>query len=370
MSTPLATGRPLELMERVSGPYRGFHVAAYVVEFGGSFFGFAKIYLGQPQDVWTCAPFDKVASLACTSPEAALHFAEQRARELVRALTGDGETSAGPDAADAARQNWIMRALALLPASAAGWFKAACVAVLLLAAFAMLVGMGCSSYARRVAAAATASASPLYQPARFVDGLLCTGRHACTSAVLVEGVLDTHSIGRLQERARMAAPATLIVCFNSPGGTYEASSLAGGLPSNLHTCVADLVESEGALPTHALCASACAWAWMAGSQRVIYGSNSVGFHAPYEYDAPGCVPGNRFKGLLSAAAGWWSDRADHRYDDILRSARNELRIASLTRGPTEVFPLVAGRARALGLQTRESDAMFYVASRPQAVTAK
>ena len=60
---------------------------------------------------------------------------------------------------------------------------------------------------------------------------------------------------------------------------------------------------------------------MAGSERVIYGRNSVGFHAPYEYDAPACVPGNRFKGLLAVAFDWLRDRDEPRFDDKMRAVR-------------------------------------------------
>lgn len=358
-------------LERVTGPYGGLYAAAYVVQSGGSFFGYAKICLGAPQDVWDCNAFDKVATPPSTSPEAAMHFAEQRARDLVRALTG-GRTALGlGEEGRVSLQNGLMHARALLPTSPAAWLRAACAAMILLLAFAMLDGMGCSAYAQRSAASAPASSDRLYRPAQLVDGRLCTADGACSPAVLVEGVLGTDTIEQLQERARRATPAMLTACFNSPGGTYEAASLAGSLPHNLRTCVADVVRDTGAPPAPALCASACAWTWMAGPRRVIFGANSVGFHAPYEYDAPICVPGNHFKGLLSALAGWWSDRAEGRYDAAMRAARNELRLASLTKGPSEVLPLQADRAVSLGLQSaHEPAATFYATAAGQAVTAR
>lgn len=187
----------------------------------------------------------------------------------------------------------------------------------------------------------------------------------------MEGLLSTDTLVKIEERARRALPGTLTACLNSPGGSYQAGSLAGALPANLRTCVADLVAQPGAQPYHALCASACAWMWMAGGERVIYGANSVGFHAPYEYDAPACVPGNLLKGLVAALFDWMRDRDEPRYDERVRAARTELRLASLSRGPTEVLPLRADRAVRLGLQrAREPAATFYVEPRRQAMTAR
>lgn len=254
-----------------------------------------------------------------------------------------------------------MRIRAVLPKSPAGWLSAVCMCVVLLVAFAMLDGMACARYKAWSAGSEAVSSDRLYQPAALMDSKLCTADGACTSAVLVEGLLSTDTLVKIEERARRALPGMLTACFNSPGGSYQAASLAGALPANLRTCVADLVARPGAQPYHALCASACAWTWMAGSERVIYGANSVGFHAPYEYDAPACVPGNRLKGLVAAAIDWVRDRDEPRYHERVRAARTELRLASLSRGPTEVLPLGADRAVGLGLQrAREPAATFYV----------
>lgn len=92
--------QPWERLERISGPYAGFYVAAYAVECSGTFYGYAKICVIQPQDVWECMAFDKVTAPASTSPEVAVLLAEQRARDLVRALTrGAGVAPAGADKA-------------------------------------------------------------------------------------------------------------------------------------------------------------------------------------------------------------------------------------------------------------------------------
>lgn len=365
--------QPWERLERISGPYAGFYVAAYAVECSGAFYGYAKICVVQPLDVWECIAFDKVTAPASTSPECAVLFAEQRARDLIRALTR-GAAAAAAEADERARsflQNPLMRIRALLPKSPAGWLSAVGMCVVLLVAFAMLDGMACARYKEWSAGTEGGSSDRLYQPAALVDGKLCTANGACTSAVLVEGLLSTDTLVKIEERARRALPGTLTACFNSPGGSYQAASLAGALPANLRTCVADLVEGPGAQPYHALCASACAWTWMAGSERVIYGANSVGFHAPYEYDAPACVPGNRLKGLVAVAFDWVRDRGEPRYDERVRAARTELRLASLSRGPTEVLPVGADHAIELGLQrAREPAATFYVEPRRQAMTAR
>lgn len=361
-----------ERIERVTGPFGAFYIAAYAVECAGVFFGYAKICLGEPRDLWECSAFDKVGAPPATTRESAVRFAEPRARALVRTLTRGTDIPGAPaDPAKAATgQNLRMRLRALLPKSPIAWSKAACAALLLLVALAMLNGMACSAYARR-GAAASPPTDRLYKPAALVDGGLCSRDGACTAAVLVEGVLSTDTLEQLRERARKAMPGTLTVCFNSPGGSYEAASVAGQLPSNLQTCVADLVRRPGGQPEPALCASACAWTWMAGSRRTVYGGNTVGFHAPYEFDAAVCAPGNRFKGLLSVAAGWWADRANQRFGSAERAARTSLRLASLNMGPSDLMPVGAARAVALGLQAAgEPAATFYVAARPQAVTAR
>lgn len=355
-------------IERITGPFNGFYVAAYAVECAGGFVGYAKICMGEPRDVWDCCAIDKVATPASTSRESAVLFAEQRARDLVRALTRG--TGGGGNDSQEHRHNLWMRARTLLPTSPAAWFKGSCAALLLLVGLAMLNGMACSVYARQ-GTAAPQTEDPLYQPAALIDGSLCTAGGACTSAVLVQGVLSTHTLAQLRERANKSMPGALTVCFNSPGGTYEAATIAGELPPNLRTCVADLVSKPGAQPQHALCASACAWTWMAGARRVIYAGNSVGFHAPYEYDAPICVPGNRVKGLLSVAAGWWADRAHQQLGETERATRNGLRVASLKMGPRDVLPVGPDQAVTLGLQAAaEPAATFFAAARPQAVTAR
>lgn len=364
---------PWERLERVTGPYAGFYVAAYTVEWNGAFYGYAKICVGLPQDVWDCNAFDKVTAPPSASPDGALLLAEQRARELVRALTrgADASSPVADKLAHFLLQNLPMRIRALIPTSPAGWLGAVFMCLVLVVAFAMADGIACSQYAKAFPGAERVSDDRLYQPADLVDGKLCTADGACTSAVLVEGILSTDTLVKIEQRAQQALPGTLTACFNSPGGSYQAASLAGALPPNLRTCVADLVRRPGAQPYHPLCASACAWTWMAGTERVIYGSNTVGFHAPYEYDATACVPGNRFKGLLAAAVDWVSDRGEPRFDDKVRAARTELRLASLSRGPTEVLPLGAERAVGLGLQKiREPAATFYLGPQPQAMTLK
>jgi hypothetical protein len=359
-------------IERVTGPHRGFYIVAFTVESAGAFYGDAKVCLDQPSDVWDCSSAHKVTTPASASRDGAVLVAEQRARDLVRALAQGAEeaASSGDQDRGAPRQNRPMRVRARFPKSPAAWLKAVGFALLLLVAFAMLDGMGCSEYARRGGDAA-ASENSLYRPAVVIDGRLCSRDGSCSPAVLVQGLLSTDTLAQLRERASKSMPGTLTACFNSPGGSYEAARLADELPSNLRTCVADLVLSPGAQPEHALCASACAWTWMGGTGRVIYGENSVGFHAPYEYDAPACVPGNLLKGLLAATLDWLSDRGERRFDDKVRAARTELRLASLSQGPTEVLPLGAERAVALGLQRiREPAAIFYVGAQPEATTLK
>jgi len=216
-----------------------------------------------------------------------------------------------------------------------------------------------------------ASVSPLYEAARLIEGRLCTSNSHCEPAMLVQGLLAVDTLDQIQARALHAAGTKLTVCFNSPGGTFEAASASLALASNVHTCVADLATSSSTSPTSALCASACAWAWMAGHQRAIFGDNTIGFHAPYEYDAPACAPGNWFKAGWSVVAGFVLDRGANRFNDTQLKARDELRLISLTKGPGEVYALRAQQAVELGLQdARPLRAVFYPAAEHQTSTAR
>jgi hypothetical protein len=77
-------------MERISGPFNGFYIATYAGESGGpaaSFFAYAKICRGKPENYWDAHCCAKVSGehLHPTAQQA-ISEAERRARDQTRQL--------------------------------------------------------------------------------------------------------------------------------------------------------------------------------------------------------------------------------------------------------------------------------------------
>jgi hypothetical protein len=71
-------------MERISGPYKGHFIAAYTVQTGHSFVGYAKICHDAPHSVWSAAPVEKLAAVhGCRSELEAMTAAENKARQAI-----------------------------------------------------------------------------------------------------------------------------------------------------------------------------------------------------------------------------------------------------------------------------------------------
>ena len=70
-------------MERITGPHDGHYVAAYSIQSDEGFYGYAKICLAPPGDVWLADACDKVAVGPCNSEEAALKAVELRSRQTI-----------------------------------------------------------------------------------------------------------------------------------------------------------------------------------------------------------------------------------------------------------------------------------------------
>jgi hypothetical protein len=72
-------------MERISGPYNGFWIASYAGESGGpttSFFAYAKICRGKPENYWDAHCCAKVPGERLhPTAQSAIAEAETRARE-------------------------------------------------------------------------------------------------------------------------------------------------------------------------------------------------------------------------------------------------------------------------------------------------
>jgi hypothetical protein len=71
-------------MERISGPYKGYFIAAYSVMAGTSHIGYAKVCMDQPDTVWSETGVRKLTSaVGCRSELEAVAAAEQKARQAI-----------------------------------------------------------------------------------------------------------------------------------------------------------------------------------------------------------------------------------------------------------------------------------------------
>ena len=72
-------------MERISGPFNGFYIAAYATDASGTgshYLGYAKVCRGRPDNYWEAHCCAKVCGQHIhTTPYAAMNEAERIARE-------------------------------------------------------------------------------------------------------------------------------------------------------------------------------------------------------------------------------------------------------------------------------------------------
>lgn len=86
-------------MERISGPYKGYFIAAYTVPAGDNFVGYAKICMAEPDDVWNAQPVEKLTSATgCHSEQEAMIAAERKAREAIAEIVGSSDPVTAPGA--------------------------------------------------------------------------------------------------------------------------------------------------------------------------------------------------------------------------------------------------------------------------------
>lgn len=215
--------------------------------------------------------------------------------------------------------------------------------MLLLAGIAAINAMGCTLYASH----ATGPRAPGPQQSNLSEGSLCLAGQ-CAEAILVQGAVTNLTVAAIRTRAQSAGARPLWVCLNSVGGDHSVSGVQP-LPANVRTCVADIAGDAGQTARPALCASACAWIWMAGNERAIFGRNMVGFHRPYVYDSGWCSAGNWFKAFEGFVTAWVRDRYTPGYE-ATQAQRVLLRWTGLSKGPTEAHYVDARLAREMGLQ--------------------
>ena len=83
-------------MERVSGPYKGYYIAAYTVGSGGTFAGYAKICASEPGNVWNAPTEERLISATGHRDEQeALVAAERQARQEIAEIVGSPVTAPG-----------------------------------------------------------------------------------------------------------------------------------------------------------------------------------------------------------------------------------------------------------------------------------
>jgi hypothetical protein len=85
-------------MERISGPYRGYFIAAYSIEAGKQFVGYAKVCAEEPGSVWNVNVVEKLTSATAPSEPGAVVAAEQKARRAIADLTTGWDSTTSPGA--------------------------------------------------------------------------------------------------------------------------------------------------------------------------------------------------------------------------------------------------------------------------------
>lgn len=83
-------------MERISGPYKGFFIAAYTVENASGYVGYAKVCMLEPDSVWSADPVEKLTSATEYRTELeAIVAAERKARQDIAHMVGEPTTEPG-----------------------------------------------------------------------------------------------------------------------------------------------------------------------------------------------------------------------------------------------------------------------------------
>lgn len=86
-------------MDRISGPYKGYYVAACALpmgELGNQFIGYAKVCASKPRNCWDGpAVFEHSADQVCNAEDEAMAAAEEAARKRIDELAGERRPASG-----------------------------------------------------------------------------------------------------------------------------------------------------------------------------------------------------------------------------------------------------------------------------------
>jgi hypothetical protein len=85
-------------MERISGPYKGYFIAAYTVEADNRFVGYAKVCAEEPGNVWNVNVVEKLTRATAQSELEAVAAAERKARRAIADLAPGWDSSTSPGA--------------------------------------------------------------------------------------------------------------------------------------------------------------------------------------------------------------------------------------------------------------------------------
>ncbi len=84
-------------MERISGPYRGYYIAAYTVGHGGLYTGYAKVSADVPASVWSVARVERLVTVTGFRNDLeAISAAERGAREAIVDMIGSSDPVTTP----------------------------------------------------------------------------------------------------------------------------------------------------------------------------------------------------------------------------------------------------------------------------------
>jgi hypothetical protein len=84
-------------MERISA-YKGYFIAAYTVEAGKQYVGYAKVCAEEPDSVWNVSLVEKLTTAVAVSELEAVAAAEQKARRAIAQLTTGWDATSAPGA--------------------------------------------------------------------------------------------------------------------------------------------------------------------------------------------------------------------------------------------------------------------------------
>ena len=172
---------------------------------------------------------------------------------------------------------------------------------------------------------ALAAFAPL--PSAAADIRLLRMSNPAVMVIVVDGELHEDDGEVFATMARQVAHP--VVSFNSPGGALIAGLQIGQL-IRLH-------RYPTFVPEHALCASACALAWVAGTPRFMQAGAHIGFHAAFN------MSNHEVTGAGNALVGAYLNRLGLSDDAIWFAAKA---------APDDISWLTEREARRIGLELR------------------